>query len=114
MKVDIVTDGELRTTIPVVLEIKETNQKPKVSVKELGTVPVKKIDGYYHAEFFVQESGNYNLMVQSGEQKWTKELLIKEQEWISFNGQFGFTVVLFTLGVMGVFLWLKKIRKKLD
>ncbi|MFZ8934909.1 MAG: hypothetical protein ACO2ZP_13530, partial [Bacteriovoracaceae bacterium] len=83
MKVAIVTDGELRTTIPVILKIEQAQDKPKVLVKQLGTVAVKEIDSYYHAEFFVQTPGQYEIVVQSKNESWNKSVLIKEQEWIS-------------------------------
>ncbi len=114
MKVAVVTDGELRTTIPVILKIEEIQDRPKVYVKELGTVPVKKMGSYFHAEFFVQDPGHYEVVVQSLSGKWNQNLYIKEQQWISFRDQFGFSLILFIIGVLGVFLWVKKIKKKLS
>ena len=114
MKVKIVTDGEIRTTIPVILEIQHVKNKPLVSVKQLGIVPVVKKKGSYKAEFWTQEPGNYLIEVKDGNDIWKKEIFIKKQEYLNFSKEFGFFTILFIFMMVGVYLWMKKIGRKSD
>ena len=112
MKIQFVNDGEIRTTVPIVLVIYESSSLPQFTVDKLGKIPVYPFKDGFRAEFFVETPGVYSLKLISGKEVWNKEILVKEQKYLSFRKEFGFFSILFVLMMCGVVLWVRKIKKK--
>jgi len=110
MQVEISPKNDIRTTVPVTLNIKAL-VKPKVNVLGLGTVDVVKIKDIYSAVFWAQKPGLYEVVVTGKSETFKKTLKISEQHYMSFKYEFGFFMLLFILFSTGLVLWMRKIKK---
>lgn len=112
MIVEVIPPGELREGMDVLLKIKGVSETPLVYISSLGDLPVLATKYGYEASLWGLKMGDYQVKITSGSQVENIKLEIKEQQFLTFNQEFGiFSLVLF-LSFVGVFKWMKKNKKK--
>jgi hypothetical protein len=110
----------LRTLLPINIDISGTDLHPEITVTSLATgqdaitpfhVDAKAKPGKFHADFWLEKSGDYTVDITSGAQHYQSILHVQQQIFLPFSIEFGVFSGLFLVTMLGVFLWLQKIRK---
>jgi hypothetical protein len=109
MKVKFLSD-EFRTQLPVTIDI-ESSSKPTVTLEPLGELEVLTIPSGYRAQFHVMEPLKYSLIVKNASEEWRKDIYFEEQQFLKFDKEFGFFLILFFMMLGGVILWTRKLMK---
>lgn len=111
MRIKILNKDDIRETVPIHVEIYDAKSKPKVTVEGLGTVDIKKIENGYLAEFWTAQKGEYKIAVTDSDSRWSGDVIVKEQSYLSFQSEFLFFLISLMICLLGIFVWMKKREK---
>lgn len=103
---------EITTTLPLTIEVHAWKGKPRVFVHGLGNLELKKQGANLKTEFYFTLPGKYRIDVRDSVSHHTMDLEVKEHQYLSFNGEFGFFFILFLVVMGGIVLWTRKIMHK--
>ena len=111
MQITIRNESDIRESIPIEIGITDAKGKPKVFVQGLGSVEASPSPQGYLAKFWTMEKGTYTVTIKDEIDTWSKDLIVKEQTYISFQHEFGFFLVIFTIVSLGVYKWMKNLKR---
>lgn len=114
MKVKILPEN-IRTSVPVFIEVSEVNSAPKIEVSEIGKIAVQKHHkqaNTFISDFYVQIPGEYKIKIVHQSEVYSKTLTITQQEFLTFDKEFGVFSILLSLVMLGVIIWTRKIMKR--
>ncbi len=103
---------DLTTSLPMSVEIEEWDGTPKVHLKGVGDLHLRKTGTKLRTEFYVALPGTYELTVKDSSHSQSLNLDVKEHRYLDFGNEFGFFLVLFLLTMGGIILWTRKIMTK--
>lgn len=105
--------GELRTTVPMSLEISGYAGVPKVVLEGVGDLDLQASGrDSLKAHFYVTLPGKYRLIMSDRQSNSSYEFFVHEQKYLDFKSEFGIFFILFILVMGGLFLWVRKIMKR--
>ena len=111
MNVKILDREDIRESVPIEIEIQNTQGRPTVYVQNLGSVDVQQLHNKYLAQFWVMEKGNYQITIKDQRDIWNEALVVKEQSYLTFRQEFSFFLILLVLFTAGIILWMKKLKR---
>jgi hypothetical protein len=97
--------------MPITLRISGEEKAPKVEVKELGIVNLRKEGFEYVGEFWSQKPGKYQISVHGDNIIWRSVINIENQEYLSFNQEMTVFCGLLLACAIGLVIWMKRIKK---
>ena len=110
MNYSINPQSDLTTSIPITIEVKNFEHKPKLKVDGIGDIELKgqKVKS---AQIYFRLPGEYRVTIQDGSTIKHEVLNVSQHEYLDFKNEFGFFFILFLIVMGGVVLWTRKIMK---
>lgn len=111
MNVKILDKENIRESVPIEIEIENTNGIPHIYVENLGEVKAHLFDKKYMAKFWAMKKGDYQIIIKDKDNTWSGNILVNEQKYLTFGQEFGLFVSIFFIVSLGVFIWMKKLKR---
>lgn len=120
MKVTI-NSNKTRTLVPVVVDVQNTDFEPTLTVEPLDQnspvesfqVDFEELGDRMQAQFWFEQPGNYKLITDNGQTLISETIQVSEQEFMSFNLEFGLFSSLLMITLLGIVVWHKKRTQRL-
>lgn len=101
-----------RTILPIIIDMTGIQAEPSVNVKPATNgpqtvvpfpVPIRPYASGYRGEFWLENAGSYDVSISAGPEHLTKNILVQQQEFLTFEKEIAVFSLLFI--VMAAFIY---------